>query len=106
MAINRVYLDPKEVLGSEIFVSGFEENEGSQFVEPYYIYEIDSPKERSAFLIVDKENMRNAPKIKTLSKVKSITDFSIEFRRFNHSGKTYNERVFVANGLTVEKVVD
>ncbi|KXT64439.1 hypothetical protein [Streptococcus gallolyticus] len=106
MAINRVYLDPTEVLGSDVYVSGFEEFQGTQYVDPYYTYEIDSPKERSAFLIVDKANMRNAPKIKTLSKVKSISGFSIEFRRFSHGGKTYNERVFVADGFDVEKVID
>lgn len=100
MAINRVYVDPVKVLGNEIYVSSFEEVTGRQGDKPYYIYEIDSPKERSAFLIIDR--VRTAPRINRLSKVKAFTGFSIESRDFTCGGKEYHERVFVADSFEVE----
>ena len=100
MTVSRIYLDPVKVLGTEIYVGGVEEVAGKQGEKPYYVYEIDSPKERSGFLIIDR--VRIAPRITRLSKIKSITGFSIETRSFSCGNKEYHERVFVADTFEVE----
>lgn len=100
MEIKRIYVDPKEVLGEPVFVSGFEEVPATNYAPAYRIYQLDSRKERSAFVICDA--IRNAPKIQGSVEVASFVGFSITRRSFSHDGKRYNENVFLVDGLTVK----
>ncbi|MFS1664085.1 hypothetical protein [Streptococcus sp. zg-JUN1979] len=101
MEITRIYLDQKEVLGTKAFVSGMEDVPATQYSPAYRIFQLDSVKERSAFVICD--NPRNADSVKTTAQIEKTDGFSIVHRTFTHAGKRYSEPVFLVDGLKVKK---
>ncbi|AXJ14096.1 hypothetical protein [Streptococcus pluranimalium] len=100
MEIKRIYLDSNEVLGEQAFVSGFEEVPQTNYSPAYRVYQLDSRKERSAFVIC--ESVRNAPKVSGAVEVDQFSGFSIARRTFTHDGKRYNENVFLVDGFTTK----
>lgn len=100
MEIKRIFIDPKLVLGDQFFVSGMEDVPATQYSTGYRIYQLDSRKERSAFVIC--ESPRNAPKISGSAEVSEFKGFSLARRTFVHGGKRYNENVFLVDGFSVK----
>lgn len=97
MEISRIYLNSKEVLGDQAFVAGMEDVPATQYTPAYRIYQLDSPKERSAFVICD--SPRACSNVSGSAEIQEMTGFSIVQRSFTHAGKRYNENVFLVDGL-------
>lgn len=101
MEILRVYLNPKEVLGDKVFVSGMEDVPATQNTPAYRVYQLDSKKERSAFLVCD--TPRSSDVVSSTAEVETMEGFSIVHRNITHAGKRYNEPVFLVDSLKVKK---
>lgn len=101
MELSRIFLDSKRVLGDKVFVSGMEDVPATPYSKAYRIYQLDSIKERSAFII--SEAPRSCDSVSGSAEVAEMTGFSIVQRSFNHGGKRYHESVFYVDGLKTVK---
>lgn len=102
MEIKKVFVDPSEVLGLEVFASGFEEVKANDYNPvSYRVFEISSRKEPSAFLIVEGLKMSDIPEGR--QKIVFPKGIALEQRQFRFNGKRKNEVVIVAEEMRTVK---
>lgn len=102
MEITKVFVDPNEVLGNDVFVSGMEEVKQNDYnPTSYRVFELSSRKEPSAFLVVEGFKMSDVPEGR--QKVVFPRGIAIERRSFRFGGKRKRENVFVAPEMRIIK---
>lgn len=102
MEISKVFVEQADILGTEVFVSGFEEVKANDYnPKSYRIFEISSRKEPSCFLIVEGLKMSDIPQGR--QKIVFPKGIALEQRSFRFNGKRKNEVVVVAEEMRTVK---